>query len=477
MENSSMDQSFIKRLFLKRPINPKSPNSDGQDLKKTLGLLDLIMMGLGTTIGSGIFVISGIASSIAGLGIFVSFLIASLCCLCVALCYAELSAMIPLTGSAYTYAYTIFGEIFAWLIGWAIMLELTICISVVGSGWSQYVSGFLSDIGVSLPFAFTQDPGGGGMIDLLAISIIFLMSFILLQGAKESSRVNIVLVFIKLAVLSIFFWFGFQAIHLEHYNPVFPTGLQGILSGAGLIIISYIGFEFIATSAEEVKNPQKTLPIGLIATILICTILYILTGFVLTGILPYTSYEHVAAPIIFALNHTGLTEPGGFIAFAILIGITSGLLVTLYGASRMIFALSRDGLLPPSLATLNKKGIPARATVLISIVGALLAGFTPIEMLAELLNMGTLVAFISVAAGVLVMRWKNPDIHRPFYCPLFPFVPVIAIITCIILIAFLKPVTLIWFCLWVCAGCVVYSVYGMKGSKIGLEYEKSESLL
>lgn len=460
------------QLFRKRSLPDANEKDQGTRLRKILGPADLVMMGLGATVGTGIFVVSGIATSIAGPGIIVSFLIASICCLCVAFCYAELSALIPLTGSAYTYTYTIFGEILAWLVGWSIMLELIIGISVIASGWSQYVTGLSRDIGITLPVSFTQDAGNGGFIDLLAIFIIFLMVCILIQGIRESARANAFLVAIKLIVLGIFFWFGFQAIQVDHFTPFFPTGLHGVLTGAGLIIISYLGFEFVSNSAEEVRNPQKSLPLGLIGTIIISTVLYILTGIVLVGLVPYTEYANVAAPIIFAFNHAGVYQAGGIVAVGALIGITSGLLVCLYGASRMVYAMSRDGLLPSVLSEINANGIPMRATLMVGSVGAVLAAFTPIELLTELLNMGTLVAFISVASGVLFMRHLHPELPRSFRCPLVPVIPALAIISCLILIASLKSITLVWYGIWISAGLIVYLTYGQKGSRLGKEADE-----
>ncbi|MDD1724530.1 MAG: amino acid permease [Methanospirillum sp.] len=463
-----MNRSLLNRILLKRPIPlPGQDEPDKPHLKRILGTADLILMGLGVTIGTGIFVISGVASSIAGPGIIVSFLIASLCCLCVALCYAELAAMIPFTGSAYTYTYTICGEIFAWIIGWSMMLELTIAVSVIASGWSDYICDIFLSAGISLPAAITHDPGDGGLINLPAMGIIILLAFLLLQGVSDSARINGILVIIKLGVLAIFFWLGFHAINLENYTPLFPTGIHGVFSGAGIIIISYLGFEMIATSAEEVACPQKDLPRGLIWTIAICTVLYILTGLVLTGVLPYTSYEHIASPITFALNHAGFSQVSGVIAAGALIGITSGLLVSLYGGSRLVYALSRDGLLPPSLSLLNDKGIPVRATLGIAVISAVLGGMTSIDLLSELFNIGTLVAFISVASGLLIMRRSSPDRFRPFHCPLVPFIPILAILTCLFLILSLQFRTIIWFFIWVGTGLVIYGIYGLKMSNLG----------
>ncbi len=428
------------------------------------------MIGLGATIGTGIFVIAGLASSIAGPGIILSFIIASICSLFVALCYAELSAMIPLTGSAYSYTYTIFGELFAWIIGWTMMLELTVAISLIASGWSQYLTGICNTLNFPLNSSLTHDPFNGGLVNLPAVFIILCMAILLLQGVRESSRVNAILVSIKILILITFFWIGSQIIHLEYYFPMLPNGYQGVLTGAGLVIVSFTGFELIASSAEEVKNPQRNLPIGLIGTIGICSVFYIIAGLVLTGILPFSQYANVGSPFEFALSQAGYAHLGGILAVGIIIGITSGLQVCLYGSSRLVYALSRDGLIPSGLAAVSAKGIPFKATILVGIISAFFAGFTPISVIVELLNMGTLIAFIAVAAGVLFMRWKNPDIPRQFRCPMVPLVPVLAIVSGLCLICSLKTTTFLYFSIWLVIGLLVYGLYGIKQSKLATKF-------
>lgn len=462
-----MNNSFIERLLVKRPLPLSSADiHENHQLKRVLHPFDLVMIGLGATIGTGIFVITGLASSIAGPGIVLSFIIASLCSLFVALCYAELSSMIPLTGSAYSYTYVIFGEFFAWIIGWTMLLELTVAVSLIASGWAQYFTGVLDELQIHLNSAFIHDPASGGLINLPAVLIILSVAVLLLQGVKESSRLNAVLVSIKILILLAFYWIGVHIIHMEYYFPVLPHGFQGVLTGAGLVIVSFTGFELIASSAEEVKNPQRNLPIGLIGTIGICSVLYIFAGLVLTGMIPFSEYANIGSPFEFALIQTGFSHLGGLLAVGIIIGITSGLQVCLYGSSRLVYALSRDGLIPSGLASINAKGIPFRATILIGVVSALFAGFAPISLIVELLNMGTLIAFISVAAGVLFMRWRHTDIPRHFRCPAVPYVPLLAIISGLSLIATLKPITHTYFVIWVCIGLGVYGLYGIRNSEV-----------
>jgi APA family basic amino acid/polyamine antiporter len=319
-----------------------------------------------------------------------------------------------------------------------------------------------SAAGILLPQDLIAEPQAGGLIDLPAVIIICVMALFLIQGLKESARLNTVLVAIKVGVLGLFFVFGFQAIQAGNYFPVFPEGLQGVLSGAGLIIVSYLGFETIASSAEEVKDPQKTLPRGLIGTLVILTILYILTGLVLTGIAPYTSYAHIAAPIFYALNLCGMPLAGGIVAAGALIGLTSGSLVVLYAASRLVYAISRDGLLPVAFSSISGKGIPLKATIVVTVIGAILAGFTTIEFLTDLVIAGALVAFIAVAAEVLIMRQQQPVLHRPFRCPFVPLVPCLAIVTGLIMMSTLKAETLIVFCALMGIGLATYVVYGMR---------------
>jgi APA family basic amino acid/polyamine antiporter len=457
-----MKKPDLSRLMRKRSFFHEATGNSGHQMKRVLGPFDLILLGLGATIGFGIFVVSGRASSMAGPGVIFLFIIASVCCLAVAFCYAELAAMIPVAGSAYTYTYTIIGELGAWIVGWSVLTELTVAVSVIASGWSRYFSGMASAAGILLPQDLIAEPQAGGLIDLPAVIIICVMALFLIQGLKESARLNTVLVAIKVGVLGLFFVFGFQAIQAGNYFPVFPEGLQGVLSGAGLIIVSYLGFETIASSAEEVKDPQKTLPRGLIGTLVILTILYILTGLVLTGIAPYTSYAHIAAPIFYALNLCGMPLAGGIVAAGALIGLTSGSLVVLYAASRLVYAISRDGLLPVAFSSISGKGIPLKATIVVTVIGAILAGFTTIEFLTDLVIAGALVAFIAVAAEVLIMRQQQPVLHRPFRCPFVPLVPCLAIVTGLIMMSTLKAETLIVFCALMGIGLATYVVYGMR---------------
>lgn len=447
--------------FWKRPFPHLLPEKmGGKSLQKVLGPADLILMGLGATMGTGIFVISGVATTVAGPGVVVSFILAGICCLFVAFCYAELASVIPVVGSAYSYSYIIFGELVAWMIGWVMIMDVILAVAIVATGWSQYFSSVMQNIGDPLPLLISQDPLSGGLVDLPALVMISLMVILLIAGTRESARVNIVMVIVKLCVLFIFFWFGFHAIHITNFTPFFSTGISGVMTSASLIIISYLGFEYIATSAEEVKNPRRDLSLALIGTIFVCTVLYVLTGIVLTGVLPYTAYENVAAPITYALDHAGLAHAGVIVGAGVIIGITSGLLITIYGASRLIFAISRDGLIPPWFSHISERGTPLRATLAVGIAGGILAGFVPIEILADFISMGTLCAFICVAAGVLVLRRIAPDLSRPFRCPLIPFLPVVAIISCLLLITSLQTITHIGFLVWILIGLGIYRYYG-----------------
>ncbi|NYT16801.1 MAG: amino acid permease [Methanomicrobiales archaeon] len=433
-------------------------------LKKVLGPLELIFFGVGAIIGTGIFVITGIAAATyAGPGLALSFVISGAACLFAALCYAEFAAMVPVAGSAYTYSYASLGEIWAWIIGWDLILEYSVSIAVVAIGWSGYMASFLRDAGMALPAALANPPGmNGGVVNVPAILIIALITLLLISGVRQSARVNSVIVAVKISVVLFFIFLGAGYVDSANWNPFLPFGMAGVVTGAAIVFFAYIGFDAVSTTAEEVRNPGRDLPIGILGSLVICTILYIVVSLILTGMVPYTLLS-TAAPVAFALETVGITWGAEIISIGAVLGITSVMLVLLYGQSRIFFAMSRDGLLPRTFSIVHPVlRTPVRVTVLVGAVTALLAGLLPLESMAELVNIGTLAAFIIVATGIIVLRRRNPEAERPFRCPLVPLIPVLAVAFCAYLILALPTITHLRFVIWLMIGLLVYFFYGAR---------------
>jgi len=455
-------------IFRKKSINELLSQVSGEkSLKKVLGAFELTMLGIGAIIGTGIFVLTGIAAAnYSGPALILSFIISGLACAFAALCYAEFAAMVPVAGSAYTYGYAALGEVWAWIIGWDLILEYAVAIAAVAIGWSGYIVKLLNATGIVLPASLINAPGiDGGVINLPAVLIIAVITGILLLGAKESAFLNNIMVLVKLAVVLLFIFVGSRHINPSNWSPFMPYGWSGVFKGASIIFFAYIGFDAVSTAAEEVKNPQKDLPRGIIASLIVCTILYIVVAAVLTGMLPYYEFKNTAAPVAFALEKIGVNWGSALVSVGAISGITSVLLVMMFGQTRVFFAMSRDGLLPKAFGDVHHKyGTPVKSTVLVGIVTALIAGFTPIGIVAELTNIGTLAAFVVVSAAVIVLRKKRPDIKRGFKCPWVPVVPGLAILFCMILIYTLPLITQIRFAVWLAIGIVIYFAYGRKHS-------------
>jgi APA family basic amino acid/polyamine antiporter len=455
----------VKDLFRKKSIRDLSTSTGGEHaLKKVLGPLELIFFGVGAIIGTGIFVITGVvAADYAGPALAVSFVLSGAACLFAALCYAEFAAMVPVAGSAYTYSYASLGEIWAWIIGWDLILEYSVSIAVVAIGWSGYMASFLIDAGLPLPAALVNPPGvDGGFINIPAILIISLITLLLISGVKGSARVNSAIVAIKISVVLLFIFLGVGYINPENWTPFAPFGWGGVVTGAAIVFFAYIGFDAVSTTAEEVKNPGRDLPIGILVSLVICTVLYITVSLILTGIVPYTMLS-TSAPVAFALEFIGISWGAEVIAIGAVLGITSVMLVLLYGQSRIFFAMSRDGLLPRTFSKVHPVlRTPVRVTVLVGVVTALLAGFLPLESLAELVNIGTLAAFIIVAIGIIVLRRTSPDTIRPFRCPFVPLIPLLAVGFCSYLILALPTITHLRFVVWLFIGLLIYFLYGSR---------------
>lgn len=441
--------------------------AEEKGLKKTLGALDLVLLGIGCIIGTGIFVLTGVAAAkYAGPALMLSFVLSGLACGFAALAYAELAAIVPIAGSAYTYSYAALGEIIAWIVGWNLVLEYSVGSSAVAAGWSGYVVGLLKSAGIVLPQAYTAVPADGGIVNLPAMFIALFLSLMLVRGTKESATLNRVLVLIKLVAVFIFLFLAGPKVDVANWTPFMPYGFSGVAAGAAIIFFAYIGFDAVATAAEECRNPNRDLPIGIVGSLIVCTILYIVVAGVLTGVVPYTQLNN-AEPVAFALRYIGYNMGSALVGTGAICGITTVLLVLMYGQTRVFFAMSRDGLIPASICKVHPKyGTPHVITIVAGIAVALIAGFTPIGIIAELTNIGTLFAFVVAAIGVLVMRFTRPDIHRPFKCPAVWLISPLAVISCAYLMYNLPVETWLRFGIWSLIGFVVYFAYSYRNSAL-----------
>ncbi len=438
-------------------------------LKRALGALDLTALGIGAIIGAGIFVLTGVAAArLAGPAVTASFVVSGFACAMAALCYAEFAAMIPVAGSAYSYSYATMGELVGWIIGWDLILEYAVAAAAVAVGWSGYLRVILSGIGIHLPVALTHAPGSapGAIINLPALLIVLIMSAILVVGISESARLNSIIVAIKLTAVAIVIVVGVFYVRPGNWSPFLPFGFHGIMKGAALIFFAYIGFDAVSTAAEEVVDPQRNLPLGIMGSLLVCTILYILVAAVLTGMTPYKTID-VNAPLASAFVNRGLNVVSAIISLGAVAGLTSVQLVLLLGQSRIFFAMSRDGLLPPVFSRVHPRfRTPYIPTIFTGIAVGITAAFLPIEEIAELTNIGTLFAFVLVCIGVWILRRADPDRKRPFRVPLVPLVPILGVIFCGYLMAVLPGLTWIRFFVWLALGLVIYFVYGRWHSRV-----------
>jgi APA family basic amino acid/polyamine antiporter len=449
-------------------------------LKKTLTVWDLTGIGIGGIIGTGIFVLIGTATvgdlhrPGAGPGIILSFVLSGLTCAFAALCYAEFAAMIPVAGSAYTYSYATLGEFLAWLTGWNLILEYGVACVAVAIGWSGYFNNILKQLGIVLPAWATHAPGSdGGVVNLPAAIIVLIVTAVLVLGVKESARTTSIIVLIKLAVIVFFIAVGLSSVEMDNWSPFMPYGFQGVGAAAAIVFFAYIGFDAVSTTAEEARNPQRDLPIGIIASLGLCTVLYVLVAAVLTGVVPYTSID-VHAPVAEALRVAGFHWGAALVATGAVAGITSVLFVMMIGQIRVFFAMSRDGLLGPWLAKVHPKfRTPHHATMVTGVGVAVLAALVPIGEAADMTNIGTLFAFVLVCVGVLVLRYLRPDHPRPFRVPFMPLIPALGVAACLGLMAFLPALTWWRFLIWTVVGVIVYVAYGMKRSKLALKVREA----
>ncbi|HEY1044561.1 MAG TPA: amino acid permease [Telluria sp.] len=433
-------------------------------LKKVLGPTDLIFMGIGAIVGTGIFVLTGTGAVTAGPALTLSFVLAALACCFAAMCYAEFASTVPVAGSIYTYSYATLGEIVAWMIGWDLLLEYGLATSAVSVGWSGYFQSLLSGFGIALPTVLTAAPGAlpgvETWVNLPAMIIMLILTTMLSWGVRESARLNNVLVVIKVGVVLLFIVVGAKHVQPANWQPFMPFGVSGVMSAAALVFFAFIGFDAVTSAAEEVKRPERDLPIGIIGSLAICAVLYVIVAAIMTGIVPYQKFLGIDHPVSLALQYAGENWFAGFVDLGAILGMTTVILVMAYGQTRVLYAMSRDGLLPKKLSSINPKyGTPYFATWTVGIIFGLIAGVVPLGVLAELINIGTLAAFCLVSVAVIVLRKKRPDLHRAFRCPGVPLVPILAIVFCFALMTFLSKTTWIAFGIWLVLGLVIYFAY------------------
>ncbi len=490
----------MKALFRKKLVTDHDFG-----LHRVLSAFDLTLLGVGAIIGTGIFVLTGVAAAtLSGPAVVLSFIIAGIACAFAALAYAELASSVGGCGSAYGYSYAAFGEVIAWIIGWDLILEYGVAVAAVANGWSGYFNNALAAIGLSLPEYLTRGPSADawagllnhvleplglgitradpatlpaveGWINLPAVAIILALMFMLIKGVRESARLNAAMVFVKLLTITVFIAVAVFHVQPANWSPFIPFGWYealpdgktiGVLAAASVVFFAYVGFDAVSTAVEEAKDPQRDVPIGLIGSLVFCTLIYIVVSGLLTGMIPYPELN-VSSPVSFALQQVGVTWASALVATGVITGLTTVMLVLYYGLTRVILAISRDGLLPGFFAKISDTThTPVRTTVICGVVMALMAGFIPLGALAELVNIGTLTAFVLVCGGVAWMRYTHPDMHRPFKIPFGITLPVLGVLSCGALIYFLPVHTHERFVIWLAVGMIIYFGYSVRHSRL-----------
>ena len=474
------------KLFIKKDISAilhEAETGSNGGLKRNLSVFNLVTLGIGAIVGTGIFVITGQAAAMyAGPALTISFLISALGCVMAGLCYAEFSAMVPVAGSVYSYSYSTIGEFLAWLIGWTLILEYLFACSSVAVGWSGYMMSILNEWGVVLPERFTyatfDHVGGewvwtGNIVNFPAVFIVAVVSSFLIGGIKQSAWINNLIVVIKISVILLFILFGISFVDFGNWQPYIPEntgtfgefGWSGILRGAGVVFFAYLGFDALSTAAQEARNPQKDMPRGILISLFICAVLYVSVTAVLTGMVFYKDLN-VPAPIALAIDRAGegLAWLSPLIKLGAIAGLSSVILVMMLGQSRIYYAISKDGLLPKIFSKINKHGTPQNATVFAAIATGFFAGLFPLTVLGELVSIGTLLAFTIVCICILILRKKEPGLNRPFKTPWVPFVPLLGAGICILQMVSLPWPTWERLILWTAVGLIVYFAYGIRHS-------------
>lgn len=473
-------------LFAVKPLSRILSEAEGEHaLKRTLGPLQLVLLGIGAIIGAGLFSLTGIAASQhAGPAVVLSFVLCGIGCAFAGLCYSEFSTMIPVAGSAYTYSYATMGELIAWIIGWDLVLEYAVGAATVAVSWSGYVASLLHDFGITLPAKFIASPWqpitladgsmAFGIINIPAVLVVVAVSLLLMTGIQESARANAVVVVLKVAVVILFVLVGWKYINGANYDPFIPPptgergefGWAGVVRGAGIVFFAFIGFDAVSTAAQETKNPQRDMPIGIIGSLVVCTILYVLFAHVLTGIVNYKELDN-AAPVAVAIDRTGLAWLKTAIKLAIIAGYSSVILVMLLGQSRVFYSMSRDGLLPKLFSDIHPRfRTPWRSNMLFMVFVGLFAAFVPIQVVGEMTSIGTLFAFILVCIGIMVMRKTHPELPRPFRTPMVPLVPILGIVVNGYLIYHLGWQNWARLFGWMALGILIYFVYSRHHSHL-----------
>ena len=455
-------------LFRRKSIDELQAAAAASGMLKNLAAVDLLMLGIGAVIGTGIFVLTGVAAAkYAGPAVPLSFILSGLTCALAGLAYAEFASIVPASGSAYTYAYASLGEFIAFIVGWNLILEYTVTSSAVAVGWSGYVVGLFASAGLVLPHELVVSAEDGGIFNLPAVLITLFLSFLLVRGTKESVKLNRILVFVKLAAIFLFLVLAAPHVDATNWEPFLPFGYSGVVSGAAIVFFAYIGFDAVATTAEECRNAARDLPVGIIGSLFICTLLYAVVAAVLTGVVPYSMLD-TAEPVAFALRHIGYNVGSAIVAVGAICGITTVLLVLLYGQSRIFFAMSRDGMVPANVCKIHRRfHTPYRVTILGAIFVSVIAGVFPIGMIAEMANIGTLSAFLIASIGVMVLRKTEPDLKRNFKCPAVWLIAPLAVLSCGYLMANLPLATWHRFGFWILFGLCVYFGYSRAHSVIG----------
>ena len=464
-------QSLRTRLFQVKKVDQAALMAENQEgLQRSIGVVALTMLSVGSIVGTGIFVILGVAVPKAGPAVVLSFVLAGITCAFSALSYAELASTIPVSGSSYSYAYATMGELVAWICGWCLMLMYGVSVAAVAVGWSQYIAEFFELIGVHLSGPLMNSPEGGGVINLPAIIVVFLAMVLLTRGASESTKINTILVFVKIAILLMFSAIAFTAFNAGNFEPLFPMGVAGMTGAAATVFFSFIGFDTAATAGSEAKNPKRDLPRAIIASLIIATSLYVIIVVAAIGAQPWQEFEGTGGEAALSKILQDIVPsnwPSIVLSIGAVISIFSVVLAVMYGQTRILFAMSRDGLLPPVFQKVTKKRqIPLLNTLIVSGVIMVIAGFLPLDKLADATSIGTLFVFALVNIGVIVLRKKKPDLERGFKVPGYPIVPLLGVLTCFGLIFSMDVEMWVWFIGWMLVGLVLYFAYGYRHSRL-----------
>ncbi|PEU79061.1 amino acid permease [Bacillus cereus] len=460
----------MSNLLKKKSVTQLLEHNQSKTLTKTLGAFDLIMLGVGSIVGTGVLVLTGlVAARNAGPAVVFSFILAAIICGFIALCYAEIASTLPASGSVYTYSYATIGEFVAHLVGWSLLLIYIVATAAVAAGWTGYFHNLIKGFGLEIPKALVTIPSHGGIVNLPAVIITLILAWMLSRGTRESKRINNTMVLIKIGMILLFITVGIFYVKPMNWIPIAPYGLSGVFTGGAAILFAFTGFDILATSAEEVKDPKRNLPIGIIASLIICTIIYVMVCLVMTGMVSYKELN-VPEAMAYVMEVVGQGKVAGAIAAGAVIGLMAVIFSNMYAATRVFFAMSRDGLLPKSFAKVNKKtGAPTFITGLSGIGSSIIAGFIDLKELVNLVNIGSLVTFALVCLSVIILRKSHPNLKRGFMVPFVPVLPSVSIVCCLFLMLNLPLRTWVYFSIWITIGVVIYFLYSIKHSNLNEE--------